>query len=151
MKDDWADWSDYYGGTLEFDIKVTGEGEYKDNVPVFLELPGALGSVAYATNLIVNPDLGNWTHYEIELINSNFFVTEPAGGGDLKDRLADITGMLISADLLTGDDITCIDNVRVNANPVPEPSTVILISTGMLGLIAVKRKNRKRYCQKGES
>jgi hypothetical protein len=141
-KDGWTDWSDLYGGTIEFDLKIVGEGEYNNLPPIILETPGPLGSFARSVDFTINSELGIWNHYEIELLNKNFFVTEEAGGGTLQDILSDITGLFIRGDYLSGSEFTCIDNVRVR--PVPEPTTMLLLGFGLFGLVGFRKKFKQR-------
>ncbi|MCU0558738.1 MAG: PEP-CTERM sorting domain-containing protein [Desulfobacterales bacterium] len=144
INENWKNWSGYYGGAIEFDIKVTGESDPKiESFPlVLLNLPGESNSFAEGTDFTVSQK-GEWVHYKIDILNSNFYVTDQAGGGTLQERLSDIEGILIRADLLRNSSLetTCIDNVRVS--PVPEPATMVLLGAGLLGIVGCSRKKFK--------
>ena len=45
----------------------------------------------------------------------------------------------------TGSDGVYLDNVSVTAIPTPEPTTIVLLTTGLLGLLAYAWRRRKRF------
>ena len=125
LKLDWYDWSALYGGIISFDIKVSGEGNYKEaGATVILDLPGDIGTFFYA-NIPLKPDKDVWTTYEVPIRNDLF---RKYGDSDalLSDNLLDIRGLDIRGDLLSGIETTCIDNVKIFpliSQPVHWPSS----------------------------
>ena len=53
---------------------------------------------------------------------------------------ADIGFTLTEADTLATGSLAGIDNVSVTGAPVPEPSTILLVGTGLIGIIGFGRK-----------
>jgi hypothetical protein len=112
---DWQDWSAVYGGTISFDIKVSGEGEphpyYAHNKTVVIDLPGELGTHFYS-NIQLTPEKDVWTTYEVPILDEVF-----TRAGDptvkLSDELENLIGLDIRGDLLEGPETTCIDNVKI--------------------------------------
>lgn len=90
------------------------------------------------------------------IFNQEFPSSDNPGPGEFKDFTAVFTGdSLINEDLgiAQGDVLTplivvCagvyVDNVRVTISPViPEPSTLVLLTTGLVGLLAYAWRKRK--------
>ena len=119
----WVDWSGYYGGTIEFDIIVNAnEPQYTTGEKVIIDLPGpepdfdAPGYYAYC-EVKMDPPLGEWTHYEIRILDINFTVLQAGEVSPypLSSFLSEANGLLIRGDLIQGDATTGLDNVRVSA------------------------------------
>lgn len=139
-KDGWNDWTSLYGGTIAFDLYVSGAGDFFGATrTVIIELPGDVGTYAYA-DLDVTPVKEQWTHFEVKILDALFTVLP--GGEPLSTRLADATGLLIRGDLLDGQEYTAIDNVSVTA--VPLPASLVLLVSGLMGAAATFRRHLGR-------
>ena len=118
---DWFDWRPLYGGTILFDIKVSGEGDYlSPGGTVILDLPGESGTYFYA-GIPIKPPKDEWATIEVPIIDEIF---TNYGNPDIlvSDQLEFIRGMNVRGNLLEGFETTCIDNVRVfppTIQPVP--------------------------------
>jgi hypothetical protein len=113
VKLDWFDWSELYGGIISFDIKLTGEGEYKEvGSTVILDLPGELGTYFFA-DIPLKPEKDVWTTYKVPILN-DIFTRYQNPGELLSDYLGDLRGMDIRGDLLSGAETACIDNVKIS-------------------------------------
>ena len=111
----WEDWRKLYGGIISFDIKVSGEGEYKNpGATVILDLPGPVGTFFYA-NIPLMPPKDVWTTYRVPILDEVFTIynPDPINPLILSHNLRDIRGVDIRGDLLVGDETTCIDNVII--------------------------------------
>jgi hypothetical protein len=111
----WEDWSELYGGTISFDIKVSGEGDYKNpGMTVILDLPGPVGTFFYA-NIPLMPPKDVWTTYRVPILDDVFKIynPDPVNPLILSHTLEEIRGMDIRGDLLIGNETTCIDNVKI--------------------------------------
>ena len=105
----WEDWSNLYGGTISFDIKVSGEGDNKNpTATVILDLPGPVGTYFYA-NIPLTPRKDEWTTYRVPILDEVFTIYNPDPNDPLilSDNLMHIRGVDIRGDLLDGDETTC--------------------------------------------
>jgi len=81
-----------------------------------------------AYNLGLDPDFNNILH------TSNQLTIE---------WWADGTGWQGGNDGPQSDESWAIDNVEIVINPVPEPSTLLLLCSGLIGLVGIKRSLKK--------
>ncbi len=127
-----GDWSQYKGGTLSFDLKFRSGTDIPspDNYIVWIE--GTSGELTWGMDS--DPPNTTWTHYQITLSHETFDVTEEYFNG----VMSNVVGLKIRGEYRTGADQEGLDNVRVSA--VPVPGALWLLGSGIIGLIAIKRK-----------
>jgi hypothetical protein len=143
-----GDWTSYTGGSLSWDIIITS---FWDEVePPFL-VKGALIIDAPGTgdflrsNFISEIGVNSWTHFEITIISENF---EVIGNKTFEEILSNVDKILIKGEYGNGPDSSGIDNVTLEhahpVNPVPEPSTIFLLGSGLIGLTGYGRRKLKK-------
>jgi len=59
-------------------------------------------------------------------------------------RLSGLTGILLSQDTRGGSGGGEFDNILLTAKPIPEPTTILLIGTGLIIVIGYRRKKSKK-------
>jgi len=143
--DSWAgDWSQYINGQLSFDLIMLyrhgSDSNDQDAVRIYYGSDEASDFYAWGRNEIAIPPLNSWKSYEITLDSSTF--TDPDGNpvdaATFNSNMSHVTGLWIRGEYINGDDTEGLDNVRVSA--VPVPGALWLLGSGIIGLIAIKRK-----------
>ncbi|MFC1822517.1 PEP-CTERM sorting domain-containing protein [Thermodesulfobacteriota bacterium] len=132
----WAgNWTSYIGGSLEFDINyISGSGSFlSEEVRIYSHSDYAYWDTS------INPPKGSWTQYEVDLIASNFTIS---GTKTFNQIMADVTEIWIRGEYGVGVDKAGLDNVKVA--PIPEPTTMLLLGSGIIGLAGIRRKFRKK-------
>jgi hypothetical protein len=133
-----GDLTAFVGGTMTFDhLAISG--------PV--DPPGMSGQVtilssAGSTSATVVPpplNLGEWKYGEVSLTHDAWGVSEALW----KAILADVTEIQVVVDTSTasGGEASGMDNFRITSSSVPEPSTMRLFASALVGLVGVRRKS----------
>jgi MYXO-CTERM domain-containing protein len=125
-----GNWSYYLGGTVSYDIFIDPG---RDLTPYPLLAIAGVGQVIYTQGIA--PDPGVWTTKSHSLgpgdwIYYNGSTNTPATQSDIEAVLANVIGVFIDVDVLTGLDAHRLDNVSV----VPEPSLLAALGMGALAL-----------------
>jgi hypothetical protein len=132
---DWAgNWSQYIWGTLQFDIKLIQQNGTPSLFPAYDVLIYTDADHYAYSKFGVDPQLGSWTNYQLQLIASNFDVV----GGSFDSIMSNVAGLRIIGEFIYGPETVGLDNVMVSA--VPEPTTMLLLGSGLLGLAGYGRK-----------
>ena len=133
----WAgNWSGYIGGSLQFDLlRTVATGAMTvNNVRIY-----SVGNFV-AWDVSINPPLGDWTHYAVDITSSNFDRISGISGTTFEGIMSNVTALYIQGEF-PDDGITGLDNVQINA--VPIPAAVWLLGSGLVGLVAIRRRMKK--------
>jgi len=132
-----GDRSGAFGTDLRFDTFASLEdGVY----------PGAIltsGSIAvYAVGV---PPGTSWTGVSIPLAGASWSLSPEPGGTPISDAmlravLSGLDGLYIEADWYVGEDLTGLDNVRLDSAPVPEPPVGLALGPAAAALIWRRRR-----------
>jgi len=136
------------GGRLEFDLSQSlGDAQYADE-DVYLLGGGMTLAIDAGDNPAIYPE---WSSYVVGLDAAAGWKVDLLSGRDataeeLATVLGGLTGVYIRGEYRTGEDVGRLDNVRLHgdADPVPEPATVLLVGLGLAGVAAGRLRNRRR-------
>jgi Tol biopolymer transport system component len=107
----WAgDWTSYEGGVISFDLKlISGDpSNYYSSFDVIIDTEDIGHYAAWSSG--INPQPGIWTHFEVQLSESNFEIT---GDKTWDEIMSNVTWLLIRGEHISGPDTEGVDNIRV--------------------------------------
>ena len=129
-----GDWSAYLGGTLSFDVFAEAGRSTEPNPPVtaaVLSLVGGGSLRAKATAMPVVP--GDWRSVTLSLTPDAFDLVDTAYER-FEEALSKVERLIIPADFVFSQvDVTRLDNVRVQAIPLPSTGALALLALALLG------------------
>jgi len=141
-----GDLSAYYGGSLSWEL-LGITGDQADANPAEVMIFG--GGLQIGIDIDYLPTNGSWTGAEVSLFEAGWeIVSSTTGGGlsgtavteqQMRDVLADVTGLFIRGEFTTGGDSTALDNVVL----VPGPAVAILPAG--FGVLAMRRRRAQVF------
>jgi Laminin B (Domain IV) len=133
-----------YGGSLSFDLSNTPSNNQFNEEDLVL-VGGGL--------TLVFDTLGNltasWTHYSVGLLETGWKVDSLTGlaatQAQMQSALSSLSALYIRGEFQLGADTEGLDNVRLAASAIPEPSAQTLLGSGGLVLAGyLWRRGRAR-------
>lgn len=141
------------GGTISFAENSTDAALYFYNDA--FAVPGNATTLSFDYSFV----LGEFDAGDYLQSNSNYFETwymDASGAGHVELDMTAFQGQTIALDwalIWGGDDssgsIGSISNIDLAVSPVPEPATLLLIGSGLAGLVGLQRKKVQpwsRHC-----
>ncbi|MEM9064199.1 MAG: laminin B domain-containing protein [Planctomycetota bacterium] len=132
-----GDLSAFYGGTLSWEL-LGIVGNHLDDEPAEVMVSGA--GLMIGIDIDYLPTNGTWAGAEVSLFADSWRLVDDSSDGDLsttavteqqmRDVLADVTGLFIRGEFTTGGDSTALDNVML----VPTPASGFLMGLGSLAM-----------------
>ena len=142
-----GDLSAYYDGTLSYDLIQTVPDT--DTAWYYRELLQGGGLLILHT-VGLPPETANWRHFSVPLNAAAGWIVVPTiedyTGTPVTDAvfqslLANVTALYITGDLISGNDMSTLDNVVLQ--PVPEPSTGLLTGSAFGALLIAASRLRR--------
>jgi len=129
-----------YGQSLLFDLKQTGTGWQFDDADVIIEGGGLKLSVDAGDNPW---PLDQWVSYSVIFDEFGGWMNGSAAASqaDLLAVLGSLDSLKIRGEFIGGDDVGALDNVRMNA--VPVPAAFWLFGSGIIALFSLRGRTRK--------
>ena len=138
-----GDMEQFYGGILSYDLRfvdgAVGPGAYHPDV-VLWGNGQVLTIDAYADPAT---QTGLWNTYLVPLTadagwHFDDLFGDLASESEIREVLANLTGLYIRGDYWNGYDQTDLDNPQLSAVPIPE--ALLLLGSGLIGLLGIRRK-----------
>jgi hypothetical protein len=124
-----GNWSQYKGGTLQYDIKIISGTSYFSDSDVRI-----YNGSSYLACTVTNGYWSGWQTFELNLTPAIFGVSDSFFDG----IMSNVTAFWIRGEYISGPEAEGLDNVKLNA-PVPIPGAVWLFGSGLLGLTGWRR------------
>ena len=133
----------YNGGTISYDfIKIDGKGGQSAGHGGEVTIEGTNGSLAVIDMHDEDPAVGTWNSASLPFAFSSSDRIET----DWLAILADVKEIRMVADLTdAGNDVAGIDNFAIA--PVPEPSPLALMLTGITAMWLIRYACARRHCR----
>lgn len=145
-----GDKSSFVGGTVSFDLATSTSSPLSSISLFWLR--------SDTTLMIYTPTIdltSAWTHYDIPLApSSGWNATSLDSNGlalnnwwaptlsDFTSSLSNLISVEVRGDWLNGEELSKLDNF--NMNPVPVPSTMLLLGSGIAGLVGTRLRRKKK-------
>ncbi|MGE0486452.1 MAG: laminin B domain-containing protein [Gammaproteobacteria bacterium] len=130
-----------YGGTLSFDLRQTGSGSQFDAADVILNGGGLELRIDAGSNPL---PVGTWVSYSLTLVETAGWTKGGAAANqsDLLTVLGALDRLRIRGEFISGSDTGRLDNVVLNAVPVPAAAWLLGPVVGGLILRGATRRRR---------
>jgi hypothetical protein len=140
-----GDMSAAFGGTLTYDIRRTA-GTLFNAADVIIV--GGASPLTLVFDAATQPTT-NWSSFAVPFSAGQWRVGSLSGAFATPQQIADVlsalTALRIRGEYINGSETGRLDNVALNAEPIPEPATLALMGTGLAGVaFVVRRKHRAR-------
>lgn len=133
-----------YGGTLTFD---QSQSPFTAAGGQDVVLVGTNGLTLFFDNAQNAAGYPVWTSYQIALDDTAPWRVSGSGAlatrAQIQSVLASLAALRIRGEYSTTTDTGYLDNVALNASPIPEPAAVALLGSGLAGSAAAIRRRRR--------